>query len=335
MDTVTHIVLGACIGEVVLGQKIGKKALIAGAVAQSIPDIDFISAFWLSPAQQLLAHRGITHSFLFIALMAPVLATAVHRPLFRNVKLTLLTSFLLLEMLVHIFLDAFNNYGVGWFEPFTNYRVSFNAVYVADILMISVPLISCLALFLVPVVNKNRLRWARAGITWTFLYLGICIFNKLFINGQISRTLADSKMARLSFITTPAPLQNMLWMVVAGDGKGYYVGYRSVFDQNPKPNFSYFPMNEYLLDSLSDHREVDILKQFSQHLYTVEKWTDTIVFNDLRFGQIIGWHDPKERFVFHYFLHHKADNRLVVQRGRFAKWDRHSIASFIRRLKGN
>ena len=334
MDTITHIVLGACIGEVVLGQKIGKKALIAGAVAQSIPDIDFISAFWLSPAEQLLAHRGITHSFLFIALTAPVLATISQKLLFRNVKLTLLSSFLLLEMLVHIFLDAFNNYGVGWFEPFTKYRVTFNAVYVADILMVSVPLISCIVLFLLP-AHRNRLKWTRAGIVWTFLYLDICIFNKLFIHQQINKILTEGKMSNLSFITTPAPLQNMLWMVVAGDGKGYYVGYRSVFDKNPKPNFGYFPMNEHLLDSLSDHHEVDILKQFSQHLYTVEKWTDTIVFNDLRFGQIIGWHDPKERFVFHYFLHHKADNRLVVQRGRFAKWDRHSIASFIRRIGGN
>ena len=63
MDTVTHIVLGACVGDAVLGQKVGKKALIAGAIAQSIPDIDFISALWLSPAEQLLAHMGITHSF--------------------------------------------------------------------------------------------------------------------------------------------------------------------------------------------------------------------------------------------------------------------------------
>ena len=38
MDTLTHIVLGACIGEVLATKKVGKKALVLGAVTQSIPD---------------------------------------------------------------------------------------------------------------------------------------------------------------------------------------------------------------------------------------------------------------------------------------------------------
>jgi inner membrane protein len=335
MDTVTHIVLGACVGDAVLGQKVGKKALIAGAVAQSIPDIDFISALWLSPAEQLLAHRGITHSFLFIVVSAPVFAAIFRRLLFRQQKFSLLFFFLLIELVIHVFLDAFNNYGVGWFEPFLNYRLSFNAVYVADILMISGPLISFAALLVVPVFSRNRFKWSALGIVWTFVYLGISIFNKSLINTQTNKVFTEIKMSHYSLLTTPAPLQNMLWMVVAGDGKGYFIGYRSVFDGDIHPRFTYFPKNEHLLDSLSDHREVQLLKRFSQDYYTVEKWNDTIVFNDLRFGQIIGWHDPKERFVFHYFLQHKADNRLVVQRGRFAKWDRQTTASFIRRIKGN
>jgi inner membrane protein len=335
MDTVTHIVLGACVGDAVLGQKVGKKALIAGAIAQSIPDIDFISALWLSPAEQLLAHRGITHSFLFIVVSAPVFAVIFRRLLFRQQKFSLLFFFLLIELVIHVFLDAFNNYGVGWFEPFFNYRLSFNAVYVADILMISVPLISFAALLVVPAFSRNRFKWSALGIVWTFVYLGISIFNKSLINTQTNKVLTEIKMSHYSLLTTPAPLQNMLWMVIAGDGKGYFVGYRSVFDGDIHPRLTYFPKNEHLLDSLSDHREVQLLKRFSQDYYTVEKWNDTIVFNDLRFGQIIGWHDPKERFVFHYFLQHNADNRLVVQRGRFAKWDRQTTASFIRRIKGN
>ncbi len=32
----------------------------------------------------------------------------------------------------HIFVDAFNNYGVGWFEPFSKTRITFNTIYVAD-----------------------------------------------------------------------------------------------------------------------------------------------------------------------------------------------------------
>ena len=43
--------------------------MFLGALAQSIPDLDFIAAFWKDTASNLLAHRGFTHSILF-AIMA-------------------------------------------------------------------------------------------------------------------------------------------------------------------------------------------------------------------------------------------------------------------------
>ena len=38
MDSLTHIVLGAAIGEAVLGKKIGRIAMLWGALADTIPD---------------------------------------------------------------------------------------------------------------------------------------------------------------------------------------------------------------------------------------------------------------------------------------------------------
>ena len=73
MDSLTHIVLGAAIGELMAGRKLGKKALLIGAVANSLPDIDFVASFWLPTAQDVWAHRGITHSLLFIAVVTPIL----------------------------------------------------------------------------------------------------------------------------------------------------------------------------------------------------------------------------------------------------------------------
>ena len=83
MDSLTHIAIGACLGEVFAGKKLGKKALLWGALTQSIPDIDFIATFWTSTSENLLAHRGFTHSFLFAILITPLLAMTAekwHRP---------------------------------------------------------------------------------------------------------------------------------------------------------------------------------------------------------------------------------------------------------------
>jgi len=59
------------------------------------------------------------------------------------------------------------------------------------------------------------------------------------------------------------------------------------------------------------------------------------LFNYLGFGQIIGWQNPKEKFVFHYYLQHPKDNTLVVQRGRFAKWDWQRVKDLWKRIEGN
>jgi inner membrane protein len=63
MDSLTHIALGACMGEAFAGKQLGKKAMLWGALAQSVPDIDFVASFWMNTSSNLLAHRGFTHSF--------------------------------------------------------------------------------------------------------------------------------------------------------------------------------------------------------------------------------------------------------------------------------
>ena len=127
---------------------------------------------------------------------------------------------------------------------------------------------------------------------------------------------------------------SVLGLATGGTPLGMYKELINLFNKK-EIDFKFFPRNNSLLYSVHNHEELPKLIRFSQGFYTAEKWNDTLVFNDLRFGQIIGWHNPKEKFVFHYFLQHAADNRLVVQRGRFAKWNWEIMKSLLKRIKGN
>lgn len=335
MDSITHFALGACIGEVFLGNKFGKRALLWGGLAQSIPDLDFIAGFWMPLSEELLAHRGFTHSLLFIALLSPILALVANR-LHRTAALPLLTwtGFFALEMLVHIFLDGFNNYGTGWLEPFLHTRFSFNTLYVADPFFTFWPVLAAVILLLTPLFSTRRAFWLKLGIILPMVYLGYACLNKLKIDKDTRAVLAAREIHYTRYFTTPAPLNNWLWYIVAGTDEGYHVGFRSLFDPKETTHLEYFPRNADWLDTLKHHDEVQQLIRFSQQFYTVEKYGDSLVFNDLRFGQIIGWKDPREKFVFHYFLQHPDGNELVVQRGRFAKWDKEIALALIRRAIG-
>ena len=65
MDSLSQIVLGAAVGEAVLGRRIGNRAMIWGAVAGTIPDMDVLGKYFLSELDNLAFHRGISHSLLF------------------------------------------------------------------------------------------------------------------------------------------------------------------------------------------------------------------------------------------------------------------------------
>lgn len=336
MDSITHIALGACMGEAFAGRTLGKKAMLWGALAQSIPDIDFVASFWMDTSSNLLAHRGFTHSFLFCLLVTPILALLAdrwHRP--HNIRVGRWALFFGAVIFIHIFLDAFNNYGVGWLEPFRHKRISFNAIYVADPFFSFWPGIALLALLYFNRYTPSRKRWWQMGLGLSALYLIYCLINKYTIDREVKQILQKQQISYTRYFTTPAPLQNWLWYVVAGNDSGYHVGFRSLFDKEEKISFEYFPRNDFMLAPVSDHEDLQKLIRFSQQFYTVEKWNDTLVFNDLRFGQIIGWQNPKEKFVFHYYLQHPEDNKLVVQRGRFAKWDWEAAKNLARRIGGN
>ncbi len=79
MDSLTQIVLGAAVGELILGKKVGNKAILWGAIAGTIPDLDVLNRYFFDDLRANELHRGITHSILFSLVMAPLLGHWIKR----------------------------------------------------------------------------------------------------------------------------------------------------------------------------------------------------------------------------------------------------------------
>lgn len=337
MDSITHIALGACIGEAILSRQLGKKAMIIGAVSQSLPDIDVVASLWLPPADNLLVHRGITHSVVF-ALVASLLFSFIIKEKSKLNNLSLLNLFLFfsLQLLLHDVLDTCNAYGTGLFEPFSHQRFSFHLLFVADPFFSITMVVAFVALIVARKDSKSRKRWLVAGLLPASFYLFYTIANKFSVEKQVKRTLSANHIVYKDIITTPTPFNSFLWYNVAATGSGYFIGYRSVFDRDDTLiPFSYFRKNEQLLQKEDSLINVKQLLKFSNNYYSVEQVGNSLVFNVLRFGQIRGWEDPKAQFVFRYYLNPSYDNLLVVQRGRLKGWNRKTLINMYNRIKGN
>jgi inner membrane protein len=92
MDSVTQIVLGAAVAEVTIGHKVGNRAILWGAVAGTIPDLDVYAGLFFDDLTKNEMHRAFSHSLFFCLLVAPIFSwLVVHRErLFLRIFLAML-----------------------------------------------------------------------------------------------------------------------------------------------------------------------------------------------------------------------------------------------------
>lgn len=313
MDSITHLALGACTGELILGKKIGRKAMLFGAIAANIPDLDIIPGLFARADKALLIHRGIMHS-LFFALAAGIAIAVVIKKRYPHIRLELLSFFFCGELALHDLLDTCTSYGTGLLEPFSHHRFSFHLIYVVD------PLFS-VWLFVAAVYlirgKKHRRVWPAAAIGLSVLYLLVAGFCKHYTDEQVDASF-----------TTPAPFTTLMWYCIQKKAGGYNVGYFSVFDDKPI-HYTYYPRNESLLT-----RPEPFLKTFADGYYTISRTDGRLYFNILRFGQIQGWLNDHAPFALSYPVDAGVHDKLAIQKGRLSEWNGSALKKYLERIAG-
>ncbi len=334
MDIATQTVLGAAVGEVVLGKKAGNKAILWGAVGGIIPDLDIFITPFFSDVDGLFVHRGFSHSLVFAFILAPILSWLVHKihrkksgiSQFEWMKLIFMAAF------THPILDYLTTYGTGAFLPFSGYRVEFSTVAIVDVFY-TIPLI----LVLVTIMFMNRASMLRRRlivgvVILTTLYLAGTVGNKIYINSVFEKAFDKEKIDYNRYTTSPLPLSNFLWMGIAEAQGGYYVGLFSNFDNSKPSDFSYIPRNEALIENFSDDEELKNLIRFSKGYYHVGKDKDGLYLADLRFGKM-GISENSD-YVFKFYLV-TSDGKLTIRQSeRSRNVDGSDFAAFIQRIRG-
>lgn len=330
MDTLTHIVAGAVIGELILGKKVGKKAMVFGALAGNAPDVDALMNFFVSDVDSLVLHRGITHSVFVAALFGPLFGWLLNRHYRHNLIWGWMALFTL-NIWFHLFLDTCTMYGTGLLMPFSDERFAFNNIFVADPLY-TIPLIlSVIMLLMTKSGSQNRIKWSSGGMVVSSIYM----FTAFYHHAHAEKTLRSSMVAQNivsdQFNVAPTLFNTMLWNVTAATDSGFWTGYVSVFDTTPTTDLYFIRKNLPLEQRLADDPTVQKLNAFSKGFGIINQVGSKCTFHDLRFGQVQGWSDPSSTFCFSFDLSPAADNSMVVQQGRIlglqpevmqSMWDR-------------
>ncbi len=294
VDSITQAALGAVVGELVLGRRLGRRAIGWGALFGTIPDMDVAVSWMLDTAGNLRLHRGFSHSLLLMLAASFGLAKPLARR-WKKEKVTprLAGAFVFLVWSTHVLIDVFTVYGTQVFEPFSGYRASLDNLFIIDF-FVMIPLLVAvgIGLFVKPKDWKKgrgiRSAWWCLGIAC--FYVALSFWAKHVVSRDFEADLARRGVEWRRKMEAPTPFNILFWRGLVEREGEIWVGYRSVFDDAGMPvRWTVVPKGEEALARHADAREVKTVAWFSKGWWIARDTPAGLWIADLRFGETRGW----------------------------------------------
>ncbi|EPR74082.1 Membrane-bound metal-dependent hydrolase [Winogradskyella psychrotolerans RS-3] len=332
MDSLTQIVLGAAVGEVVLGRKVGNKAILYGAIAGTIPDLDIFASYFTDTVSALAIHRGFTHSIIFSLLFAPLFGWLVSR--YESYKDFKGWSWLFFWALItHPILDAHTTWGTQLFWPL-DLRLAFKTIFVIDPLYTLPFLVFVILAMFQKRTSKKRRLYNGIGLTISTAYLALTFILKDVALTQFEDELLMQNIDYKQIDTRPSPLNTILWNANVETKKAYLLGTYSFFDTKDI-TFETYPKNHELLGNLIQNEKVKRMISISEGWYTINKIDDKLYFNDLRFG-LLSMEPQSQNFVFKYLIDEDdLGNVSFIEQVKTQRDGKQLMLDLWKRVKGN
>jgi inner membrane protein len=284
LDSITQLTLGAALGEAVLGPKVGRKAMLWGAVLGTLPDLDIFIPLG-GPVDDFVYHRGFSHSIFVLALLSPLLTwliTRVHPDTKVYFNRWLFLTFLVLE--TSALLDFLTVYGTQILWPFYPMPLAWPIFFIIDPFFTLPFLLGSLAALVLKRKTSLGHRLNMIGLVISMVYLVWAVGVREFVDQRVTDKLARQNVPYNQLISTPAPFNTFLWRFVGIDQDRYFETYFSIFDGDAPLSINHYPRNLELTRGLEQHPPVAKLRWFTRGYYALAMEGEDIVVTDLRMG---------------------------------------------------
>lgn len=334
MDSLTQLTLGAAIGEAVLGKKMGNKAVLWGAAAGSLSDMDVIPGMFLDTPDRLLFHRGFSHSLVFV-ILASLFFAWLFSKIYRQKQISRKEWLFYFGLIFtgSILIDALTTYGTQLLWPL-KYRFEFNTLFVVDPLFTLPLLVTLIWLMFKRRDFAGRKRLSNIGLIIAGSYLLLTIVNKQLIDSVFRNALDNQGLAYTRMLSNPTAFNQLLWTSVAETDTAYLIGFYSHFDKDKNVSFTSMPKNHHLLDELTHDTGVQKILRFTKGFYTVEPDSAGFLVNDLRFGKVFNWKTGEGDFVFRYNINLTTKPATITQAERRFEGGAEVFAQLWQRMLG-
>lgn len=332
MDSLTQMVLGAAVGEAVLGRKVGNRAMLYGAIAGTIPDLDVLATHFTETSRALEIHRGFTHSLVFSILFAPIFAWLVTR--YEKHKDLRGWSWLFFwAFFTHPILDSCTTWGTQLFWPL-DLRLAFKTIFVIDPLYTLPFLVLLIMAMLKRRTDPKRKFYNGLGIGISSSYLALTFLLKFLATNQFEKALEEQNISYTDIETRPSPLNTILWSANVDTEDAYLLANYSFFDTRAI-TFTSYPKNRHLLGELAENERIRRMIKISGGWFIISEENGSLYFNDLRFG-VMGMEPGSMNFAFKYLISENESREIELNEVEKSRGDAKKLLSQLwEGVKGN
>ena len=348
MDSLTQIVLGASVAEATLGKKIGNKAIVLGAIAGTIPDLDIVTRFFVDDLTASVMHRGFSHSLIFPFVVSPILAWILKKIYYNysDVSFNDWFKMFFLAIITHPLLDAQTTWGTQLFWPF-EWRVAIENIFIIDPIY-TLPFLTFLILTAFQdKLSKKRRLFNSLGLIISSAYLLVTLSFKGVAHYNIAKGLEENNIEYKDINTRATYFNSILWSSQIELEDSYIFTYYSLFDKS-KPIFTKkFPKNHNMLQPFIDEKKIQQLIILSNGHYLMTNENDELIFWNLKLG-LKGFDENASPYIWSYVIknnngeiffdekNEKMDALKIQERRSFRNNRNYSkeFSAFYERLKG-
>lgn len=317
VDLITQAALGASIGELMMGKRLGNRALAWGALFGCLPEIlEWLPSPFLDTAREIACGRGLGHSLILLPLASWGIARGLVKLWTREkIQLAEAWRFVFAVWAAHVLVDCFSVEGaaLGW--PFSIRRMAFNILPDIDFLFTAPLVVTVIWLAFLKDTNGKKPRGKKSappsrrrklcywGLGLSASYTLLAVGLKFVASAGFEADLARRKTVLVRRMESPTPYNLLLWRSVVDRGSEFWVGYRSIFEWHETPlRWTVYLKDADDLAKVADLRETKTLRSATDGWWIARTDVKGAWLGDLRFCETRTWGSKKDA----------VDSRLAI-----------------------
>ena len=266
-----------------MDKHIGQKALIIGAIAGTLPDLDVVLSPLFDDAAFMTVHRSVSHSIGLAVVLSIGLGLLCHWIWKKKYSTSSWIFAFFVAIFSHVLLDWCTTYGTRILSPFNDHSFSLNIIHVFE------PIYTVLLLIGVgwKIFSKsNRNFPITLGLVMSTIYLFWAGTSKMLVCRHAEDQIKAHDIYYSDLIVTPTPMNTVLWNVIVRTEDGYYFANHSLFDKEQHIEFQFVKSEFKALKKIKDHNELKYYLQYCDGFPLVKIEDDLIKIYAVKFGPI-------------------------------------------------